>query len=462
MRFRSKLVTQHEEVPLADGGRWEDIVGHWQERATPRRAPERDHNLCYVVSVSWRRSAAEPDAIAERGRLAEIDGLVRAQGDEVVGSEVRRIGRPDPRTLLGSGVAAEIAGRASAAGADLIVLDAELSPSQMRNLEDATGFSVSDREAVILDVFSRRARSRRARMQVEIAHLEYLRPRIRGLGLSMDQQAGGIVGSRGPGETASELLARRLDGRLHVAREALARLSRGAGEQRKRRAHCKRVALTGYTNAGKTSLMNALTGADLSAAARPFETLDATSRCLTRHGGDVLISDTVGFIRDLPDRLLASFESTLAEVAEASLVAVVVDVSDPERQLHVETSDRILRRVGAGDIDRVVVFTKRDRLEEAVDEAELTRLAGGRRFVLLSTRDPEEVEATRGFLLAAARDQGTVTLLVPYGAARALDLAYGRCRVIEAVAVEAGLEMTLTGEPHVLDQISRACEEVQR
>jgi GTP-binding protein HflX len=241
---------------------------------------------------------------------------VESQGDRVVAAEVHELHRPDPRTLIRSGVAARIGSQARDLGADLLVIDAELSPSQTRNLEDATGLRVADREAVILNVFERHATTPRARAQVELAHLEYLRPRIRGIGLDMDQQAGGVMGSRGSGDTASELLARNLDDRLVELRRRLEQISRTDAERRRRRTRAFRVALAGYTNAGKTSLMNALCDAGLSARDRPFETLDTTTRCLTRHGGDVLLSDTVGFIRRLPDRLFASFQSTMAEISE--------------------------------------------------------------------------------------------------------------------------------------------------
>ena len=187
-----------------------------------------------------------------------------------------------------------------------------------------------------------------AKIQVEIAHLEYLRPRIRGLGLNMDQQAGGVMGNRGAGETASELLARRLDHRLADLRQGLSKLKRQGANQRKQRTACHRIVLVGYTNAGKTSLMNALSAADGSARNMPFETLDTTTRCLTRHGGDVLLSDTVGFIRNLPKRLFTSFESTLAEIVEASLIAIVIDRSDPDWELHLETTEEMLDKLHAG------------------------------------------------------------------------------------------------------------------
>ena len=301
-------------------------------------------------------------AARRRAQLEEITGLVEAQGDRVVGRDVHRVHKPDPRTLIGPGVAQRIGEVARGEGADLLVVDAELSPSQTRNVEDASGLPVCDREAVILNVFERHAATPRARIQVEIAHLQYLRPRIRGIGLNMDQQAGGIMGSRGSGETASELFARRLDGRLADLRRRLTRLKEADRVQRRRRANCQRIVLVGYTNAGKTSLMNGLSSTDLPVRDRPFETLDTTSRCLTRHGGDVLLSDSVGFIRRLPDRLLASFESTLAEAIEASLLLVVVDASDPERAEHLRTTDQILERLGASDVPRFVVFNKADKM----------------------------------------------------------------------------------------------------
>src|SRR6185295_2441993 len=224
--------------------------------------------------------------------------------------------------------------------------------------------------------------------QVEIAHLEYLRPRIRGVGLNMDQQSGGMTKARGPGETASELLARRLDQRLADLRRALERLKQSDSAQRKRRAGCARVVLVGYTNAGKTSLMNALTAAELSVRDRPFETLDTTSRSLTRHAGDVLLSDTVGFIRRLPERLFASFESTLAEITEASLLLVVVDVSDPELEEHLRLIDMVLGRLEAAGLPRFLVFNKSDRLNDRLNLArpaeELARLAGGHRHLVAS------------------------------------------------------------------------------
>jgi GTP-binding protein HflX len=270
----------------------------------------------------------------------------------------------------------------------------------------------------------------------------------------MDQQTGGMARARGPGETASELLARKLDGRLEELKKALRRLDMAGSTQRQERARAKRIVLVGYTNAGKTSLMNALTSAGLSARDVPFETLDTTSRCLTRHGGDVVLSDTVGFIRRLPDRLLASFESTLAELAEASLLVLVVDASDRERALHLQTSEEVLGRVGAAAIPRFYVFNKEDRLGPDDDRAAIVAAAGGHPYAVLASHDANAVLALRDALLARARESDrTATVLVPYDAGEVLALVYGRCRVVASEATDAGLRLQFEGPAPVVARV---------
>ena len=456
MKFHSKPIEEHQEVPLPDEGRWEALVTHWARREAPQRPTAGGVNSCYVLSVGLWKEDVGRDA-----QLSEIVGLVQAQGDQVVGQETYRLVKPDPRTLIRSGVADRIGARATECGADLLVVDADLSPSQTRNLENATGLAVCDREAVILNVFQRHAKTRRARIQVEIAHLEYLRPRIRGIGLNMDQQAGGIMGGRGPGETASELLARRLDGRLGELRNQLRNLRQSDSVQRRHRRNCSRIALVGYTNAGKTSLMNALTASDLSARDRPFETLDTTSRCLTRHGGDVIISDTVGFIRRLPERLFASFESTLAEVREASLLVLVVDLSDPECSLQLHTTEDLLARLSADTIPRFYVFNKTDRLQEPTSADDLQTMSRGHEYLALSSRDGHAVAQLRKrLLLAARRRQPVRRVFVPYEASEVTNTIYARCRVIEAKPAQRGMQFVIEGEPYLLDQIARQSQKV--
>jgi GTP-binding protein HflX len=451
MKFQSKPIEEHAEVPLGDAGRLDQLASFWDERGSERLAA-RSGNTCYVLSV-YRRN----EAPAAPARLAEITGLVDAQGDRIAGAESQLLTKPDARTFIRSGVAERISARARECGADMLVLDAELSPSQTRNLEDATGLPICDREAVILNVFERHATTRRARMQVEIAHLEYLRPRIRGIGLNMDQQTGGMSKARGPGETASELLARRLDGRLADLRRGLAQLKLSDAAQRKQRSDCSRVVLVGYTNAGKTSLMNALTSAGLSARDRPFETLETTSRALTRHGGDVLLSDTVGFIRRLPERLFASFESTLAEVTEASLLLVTVDVSDPEAIEHLETTRDILNRLGAGHIPRLIVFNKIDRLVGPRAAQQLAAESGGTPHVVLSSQDALAVAALRERVLGLVRaDQAQREIFVPYERAAVTQRIYSQCRVVKATSSARGTQFVVEGKRHIVDEIARA------
>ncbi len=443
--FRSKPISEHEEVPLADDGRFEDIVT--SAEANVLRATT--ENASYVVSVG-----SERDPRARSAQLTEIVRLVESQDDRLVGQEICHLASPNPRTLLGKGAAQEIAARARERGATMLVVDAELTPSQTRNLEDVTGLPVCDREAVILNVFRRHARTRRARIQVEVARLEFLRPRIRGVGLDMDQQMGGHRYARGPGETMSELMARKIDRRLDELKKALRKIETSGETQRRERDDCKRMALVGYTNAGKTSLMNALTSAGLSARDMPFETLDTTSRCLTRHGGDALISDTVGFVRRLPERLLASFESTLSEIREASLLVVVVDASDDERELHLRTTLDLVTKIGAGDVPRFFVFNKIDRLDPSSVETVLdglTAWSAGHPSLATSSHDAAAVATLeRALLEAIHREDEALTTFVPYAAKEALALVYGKCRVLESIAVDGGVQFRLRGPTGVI------------
>lgn len=459
MKFHSNPIAEHEEAPVADDGRWEALIAHWEQRHGPPKTRPDGTNACYVVAVTHGKRASEEEADAA---MAEVLGLVRAQGDDVVGHEAVHRERPDPRTFLGRGAAEQIAARATEQGADLIVVDCELSPSQTRNLEDTTGMAICDREAVILNVFALHAKTRKAKIQVEIAHLEYLRPRIRGLGLQMDQQAGGLTRARGPGETASELLARRLDGRLAELRKAFGRLRKSGQTQRRGREDCTRITLVGYTNAGKTSLMNALTHAGLSAKDMPFETLDTTSRSLSRHGGDVVLSDTVGFIRRLPTRLLASFESTLAEIHEASLVVLVVDAADPEAAMHLRTTEALITKLQGGQLPRLYVFNKIDKLDGPPSTPQLQRLSAGHPFATVCSHDEAGVEALREQMLALVRREHQRTkVFVPYGATELSNRAYATCRVFEAEATARGLVLTLEGPAHIVGQLKHESKTVQ-
>jgi GTP-binding protein HflX len=452
LKFNSKPVSEHAEVPLADGGELEKLVEHWRARRAAVVDSDGEGSACYVVSIG-----AHHDVVTRQAELAEMVALVRHQGGRVVGQELCHLARPNARSLLGKGTAVAIADRARKQGATMLVLDVELSPSQTRNLEDVVGIAICDREAIILNVFLRHARTRRAKIQVEIAQLAYLRPRIRGIGLDMDQQTGGNKSARGPGETASELMARKLDGRLKELRSALSRCETSSLTQRHPRSTCKRIALVGYTNAGKTSLMNALTGAELSARDMPFETLDSTSRCLTRHGGEVVLSDTVGFIRRLPERLLASFQSTLSEITEASLLLIVVDASDPERALQLFTTLALIEKLGAQQVPRFYVFNKLDRLPQSPDLEEFAHLSDAHPYAVLSTRDPRAVSELEARLVAAVRNQQEeLSLFVPYAARGTLSLIYANCRVAGSEASNVGLTLRIQGPPAAMSRIKHS------
>lgn len=454
MKFSSDPIPEHLEVPLADDGRWEETLALWSEKEQALSTPKGEG--VYVLSVGVER-----DPHVREAQLREIMSLLEAQGDTVSGFEIYHLTKVRPRTLIGKGTSRAVAQRARDSGAQVLVIDAPLSPSQMRNLEDDAGIKVLDREGVILKVFLRNARSRQARIQVEIAQLEYLRPRIRGVGLDMDQQMGGLKGSRGPGETASELLARQLDSRLAELKKANERLLRAADNRRDGREACQRIALVGYTNAGKTSLLNALTQEHFSAKDQPFETLDTVSRSLSRHGERVVISDTVGFIRNLPERLMASFQSTLAEIREASLLALVVDLSDYEWREHLLTTQAVLQDLKAEETSRFFIFNKADLLLDVPSPAVLEELVGSSPYRVVSSLKPESVQDLRESLLEAVRiDQSQRSVFIPYAAKEALRLAYAGCRVLSTKPTPEGLRLEIHGPATVIGRIEKVLQEL--
>ena len=264
------------------------------------------------------------------------------------------------------------------------------------------------------------------------------------------------MGGRGPGETASELLARRLDKRLAELRKALRRVKVAGEAQRRRRDKSRRIALVGYTNAGKTTLMNNLASTELLAQDMPFVTLDTTVRCLTRHGGDVLLSDTVGFIRRLPNRLLASFETTLAELREATLIVPVVDASDPEWEMHLETTHKMLATLGAEEIPRYYVFSKADRLASLPSKEVMDRVSSGHDYQFISNHDKDAISELKETLLGRARaDLRRTKVYVPYHASKAMEIVHRSCRVMETETKPNGLLFSLEAEPYVIDEVKR-------
>lgn len=295
--------------------------------------------------------------------LDELALLVDTAGADVKARVVQRRDRPDPATFLGSGKVEELKELCLAVDADTVVFDHHLSPAQQRNLEKLLGRTAIDRTAVILDIFAQNARTPEGKAQVELALLRYRLPRLRRAGGSLSQQAGGI-GTRGPGETQLEVDRRRLVNRMHRLERELAQVERTRGIQRQSRARGRHreVTLVGYTNAGKSSLLNALTDAGVDAEDRLFMTLDPRTRQFAMPGGEtVLFTDTVGFIAKLPHELVRAFHGTLDSVRLADLLVHVVDASAPHVEEQMAAVQQVLGDIGAGDVPQLVVFNKADR-----------------------------------------------------------------------------------------------------
>ena len=326
-----------------------------------------------------RSGSAAPVSLVQRAPdwdvqqcLDELARLADSAGLHVVGRTWQRRRQPDPRTYLGAGKIAEAGSAAQQAGAEVVLFDDELSPSQLRNVEQILGDDLLavDRTALILDVFARHARSSEGKLQVELAQLEYRLPRLTRLWTHLARQAGGRagggVGLRGPGETQIEVDRRQIRRRLGALRTRIDQLSRQRrhGRVQRHRAGGTMVALVGYTNAGKSSLMNRLTGADVYAADRLFATLDPTTRRIDLGAGrQALLTDTVGFIQKLPHQLVAAFRATLEEVTEADLLLLVADASDPRHLQQQDAVVEVLANIGAGDIPRMSILNKIDLVD---------------------------------------------------------------------------------------------------
>jgi len=362
--------------------------------------------------------------------LDELASLVSTAGADVVDRIIQRKDHPDPATFLGSGKAEELHQLCLVHDVDTVVFDHDLSPAQQRNLEKILGRTAIDRTAVILDIFAQNARSPEGRAQVELALLRYRLPRLRGRGHGLSQQAGGI-GTRGPGETQLEVDRRRLVRRMHRLEADLRQVDKNRATQRAQRGRGRRreVALVGYTNAGKSTLLNELTDADVPAADRLFETLDPRTRQLALPGGEtVLLTDTVGFVSKLPHELVEAFRSTLDSVRLADLLLHVVDASaaDPHAQmLAVRT---VLDEIGAGDVPELVVVNKADRAPEVAAEL-VSELAGSVAISAAAGTGIDDLLRTLGDRLRLA--DVIVTLRIPHDRGDLVAAAHREGEVID-------------------------------
>jgi GTPase len=314
-----------------------------------------------LVSLATRSSRqTDPEIL-----LDELSGLAHAAGAHVVLRAAQERATPDPATLIGKGKALQLALACASAGATLAIFDHELTPAQARNLDEALGVRVIDRTALILDIFARRARTREGQLQVELAQLDYLLPRLAGSGSALSRLGGGI-GTRGPGETKLETDRRRIRHRIAALKRDIALVGRRRGylRVRRRRSDVPTVALVGYTNAGKTTLFNLLTGGSAPASHALFVTLDPlVRRVKLTDARQMLVSDTVGFIDRLPHQLVAAFRATLEEVAGADLLLHVIDAAAPDRERRMSAVRSVLAEVGADRVPTVDVFNKIDLLE---------------------------------------------------------------------------------------------------
>jgi GTP-binding protein HflX len=396
--------------------------------------------LTVVGRVTQKRTALAAAAVVGEGKLKELAELTGGSG--VVPSGVPAHRRRDRAASEETSDAEE-----NDAKATVVLIDHDITPSQARNLERATGAEVLDRAAVILEIFQRHARTREARLQVEIARLSYMAPRLRDSGGGRDRQAGGI-GSKGAGESQIELDRRRVRDRIAELRRELAAIEKESSTRRQRRSAQPTVAIVGYTNAGKSSLMRALTGSEILVADQLFATLDTTVRALQPETRPrILVSDTVGFIKKLPHDLVASFRSTLQEAREAALLLHIVDAADAAFPAQIDVTRQVLSEIDAADVPRLLVLNKVDKLDDERRE-ELAREHPD--ALLLSARSPDDIALLRDRIVQFfEREMIEDELIVPYARQRMVSEIHASCRVLAEAYDDTGARLRVRGHPEV-------------
>ena len=405
-----------------------------------------------VVLVGLNSPVLKKDENADEDTIEELSALVETAGGEVAGIVMQNRATPDPRCFIGEGKVAEVKLYCENVGATMVIFDNDLSPSQMRVLTEMLGVQVLDRCGLILDIFAQRAKTKEGRLQVELAQYRYLLPRLIGMWTHLERQAGtsGSIGSRGPGETQLETDRRHIHRKIDKLREDLEEVRRVRATQRQQRVknEIPVVAIVGYTNAGKSTLLNHLTNAGIPANNRLFDTLDTTSRLLTVSDTlDVVISDTVGFIRKLPHQLVEAFKATLEELEYADLLLHVIDVSNPEWQIQSQVVEDLIVELGASDLPRIDVFNKADLLPPS------EILPRGEHICTISARTGEGVDTLLA-MIDKLLDKGTrrVKLHLPYDKGGLLDMLYREARV-ESVDYSATIDVTAVCSPKVLGQV---------
>jgi GTP-binding protein HflX len=424
---RAQALGVKDDVPNDFDGDQQDLA----DRAALRKVPGLSTQMQDISEVEYRELQLERVVLIgiwgenslqdAENSLRELAALAETAGAEVLDGLLQRRFYPDPATFLGKGKAIELQELVKAIEADTVIADTELAPSQRRALEDVVKVKVIDRTAIILEIFAQHAKSREGKAQVELAQLEYLLPRLRGWGESMSRQAGGRaaggegIGSRGPGETKIELDRRRINIRMAKLRKQIAAMkpARVTKRANRKRTQIPSVAIAGYTNAGKSSLLNRLTSAGVLVENALFATLDPTVRqTKTPDGREYTLADTVGFVRNLPHQLVEAFRSTLEEIADSDLIVHVVDASHPDPGSQIETVRKVIAEVDAGAIAELIVFNKID----LVDEATILALRGmEQNCVFVSSRSGEGiVELQKKISALLPHPNVFVRVLIPY------------------------------------------------
>jgi len=410
----------------------------------------RPQQKALLLAIETRRQDWE-ESLEELERLAETAGV------EVVGAVTQKRDRPDPVCFVGKGKAEEIRQVKGDLGADVLLVDGDLKPSQQRNLEEAANMGVLDRTALILDIFAQRARSGEGKVQVELAQLNYLLPRLTGKGTELSRLGGGI-GTRGPGETKLESDRQHLRRRIRLLKKEVEEIGKRRSVERRHRqeAGMPVVALVGYTNAGKSTLLNTLSGAEVFVENLLFATLDPTIRRVSLPDGrDILFTDTVGFIRNLPHQLVAAFKATLEEVVDADVLVHVVDANHPQMTEQIDAARRVLADLGCADKPTIMAFNKsdvvpdRERLEE--------RMSRHEHAVAISALTGDGIDTLLG-LVGERLEQllVPVELILPWNAQDLLPEVHTRGRVLSEDFVENGVALTVRVPEDVANRLRRA------
>jgi len=426
-----ELLVERLEVPPPDESSYDGDQRDLTDRLSLRRVAGMSTELADVTEVEYRQLLLERvvlvsvstsnSAAAADNSIAELKALAETAGSQVLEGLIQRRERPDPATYIGRGKVAELRDVVVATGADTVICDGELTLAQLRNLEDRVGVKVIDRTTLILDIFAAHAKSAEGKAQVELAQLQYLKQRLRGWGGNLSRQVGGRasggvgIGGRGPGETKLETDRRRINSRIARLRKALREMdiTRETKRAERRRHEVPSIAIVGYTNAGKSSLLNRLTGAGVLVDDALFATLDPTTRRAAAADGRVYtLTDTVGFVRHLPHDLVEAFASTLEESTQADLLVHVVDGSDPDPVGQINAVRAVLADIGAADIPELIVINKVDR---APAETLTTLHAGYPDAVFISARTGKGIERLRLTIESLLpRPEIEIRALIPY------------------------------------------------